>query len=408
MNDNAKSSFYDRFLAPWPLFAGVCAAFVACCIAGHWTTRHNWFANFDRFHPYISIGTLFYPTASQVRAIGKSRLDPDKIAVVIGGSSIMYGAGQRAEKAWHRELQTLLGDRFQVIDFGANGAQLQEFGGTAAEILLREHPRLIFVSDSAACIPIVGPDGGERYRYFFWDAYHKNLLTGDDDRDARLTELAAKAADQEASLELQRRMKLDSVMYFHDLWTTVAHEQCATLWQPQVGPTFTKPRKLYADPDAEPPLERRYLPAARAVAMRQLRREIELGRARTGVSYVHDCDGTRPDESEKRAKLQREIRESMPSALRQRTVLALMRRSPFYVDQLDASERTVYDAQFKAAAHLLEHADFTPVDIGRDYSQAAFCDYCHLTEEGGRRLAHDLAPTIGALARRLGYLGDQP
>ena len=67
--------------------------------AGYLAGRRNCYQDFERFHNYINIGTLYYPTASQVRSLGKAMLDPDKIIVVVGGSSILHGSGQRSGRS---------------------------------------------------------------------------------------------------------------------------------------------------------------------------------------------------------------------------------------------------------------------------------------------------------------------
>src|SRR4051794_5766419 len=99
----------DRLVAPWPLLLGVLASFLGCCAAGAWYGHHNVYENFERFHPWIGQQTHHYPTASQVVALARSRLDRDKVAVIVGANSILYGSGQRAAVLWSKALQAELG-----------------------------------------------------------------------------------------------------------------------------------------------------------------------------------------------------------------------------------------------------------------------------------------------------------
>jgi hypothetical protein len=256
MLDQNKDPFYERYLVPYALFLGISVSFGVCSVAGIRSSRCNLFSEFERFHTYINIATLFHPTASQVRSLGRAKLDPDKIVVVVGGNSVLYGTGQRPEHVWTRKLQSLLGDRYQVINFATPGAQLTEFGGTAAEILSRDYARLIVLTNVSPASPAADPDGHSLYRFVFWDAYYKNLLTPDDAREKRLAELAEERKNLSQFSEMKTQMRLDHFFYFRDLWTTLAYTHVATIWTHQVGSAFLKPRRHYRDPDQEVPPER--------------------------------------------------------------------------------------------------------------------------------------------------------
>src|SRR5207244_523682 len=108
MTDHDNNPWYERFLAPYALFLGMAASFVGCCFAGALVSRQSSFAEFERFHTFINLATLYHPTASQVRALAKSRLDPDKIVVIVGGSSVLHGSGMRGGHVWTTELQAQL------------------------------------------------------------------------------------------------------------------------------------------------------------------------------------------------------------------------------------------------------------------------------------------------------------
>jgi len=111
----------------WPLLAGVVFAFVGCCVAGRLLSQRNPYKWFTRFHAYIHPTTYVYPTASQVRVLARERLDPNKIAVIVGGNSILHGHGQRVEHVWTRRLQKLLGDDYCVLNLAVFSAEPAEF-----------------------------------------------------------------------------------------------------------------------------------------------------------------------------------------------------------------------------------------------------------------------------------------
>src|SRR5439155_1419412 len=77
------------------------------------------------------------------RAVGERR---SRVAVVVGGTSIRWGNGQRAGEVWTRHLRDRLGDGYRVLNLAMSGAFPAEFGGTAADVLTSDRPRLIYVS----------------------------------------------------------------------------------------------------------------------------------------------------------------------------------------------------------------------------------------------------------------------
>jgi hypothetical protein len=407
VTEQQKNPFYERYLAPYALFLGIILSFGACCVAGYVASHRNCFTDFERFHYYINIGSLFYPTALQVRSLAKARLDPDKIVVVVGGSSILYGTGQRPEHLWTRKLQSLLGDRYQVINFAMPGAHLTEFGGAAAEILSCDYPRLIFLTDPGPACTSPDPDGLGRYQYFFWDAYSKGLLTHDQPREERLAELAVDRSNNDKFAELKTQMRLDSCLYFRDLWTTISYRRAATVWSPGVGSSFTKARQHYRDPDVNYslPLDMRYPASDNDINVEAVR-----GRIQNSRKYAlrpiprHTTRDDRGSEGRYTSFLERSVKLGFPEPFRKRTLMPLTHESPYYVDQLASHEKAAYNALFPATAHVLEQAGFPTIEIGRDYPVSAFCDRGHLSEEGGARMAEELAPKIREMAQRLGYL----
>src|SRR5262249_32926891 len=61
------------------LLIGMLLGFLSCVVAG-WATRDtNVYAGFVRFHTYINFLTLYFPTASEVRAVVRARCRPDRV-----------------------------------------------------------------------------------------------------------------------------------------------------------------------------------------------------------------------------------------------------------------------------------------------------------------------------------------
>jgi hypothetical protein len=399
-----------RLLAAPALLAGVACAFVGCVLAGRLVAAHNCFADFRRFHHAISPGSLFYPTASQVLALGRDRLDRNRIAVIVGGSSILRGYGQGPDELWTRHLQDELGDGYRVLNLAMDGGRPAEFGGTAAEMLAGSFPRLLLVSDvflqtglPGAPLPaevhtaaIPEPDV---YGYFFWDAYFKGLIpAGAARRDALRAAARRRAADARFA-EPMRGLRLESIVRSRDLWTTLAGTHLCTVWAPPPAPTpFTLPRGRVTETRASaaaPDLEaiRRYNPNVYVVLREFARREAQAGTlllARAGP-------GLRAGEAPYLV---------FPPALRGRTLLLSGHCNPALVGGFSPAEQSAYRAAFPVFVRALENAGFAALEVGAGYSAADFVDNCHLTASGARKLAAEVAPAVRRLARRLGY--DRP
>jgi hypothetical protein len=397
MDHSTEPAGIARLIVPGALFLGVGLGLAACCLAGAAASRRNPFRHFERFHVYLTPESLFYPTACQVRALAKSRLDPHRIAVVVGGNSIMHGAFQSPSGVWTRKLQALLGDRFQVINFGFRGAGTGEFGATAAEVLGRDYPRLILISDLSPGWIHPDPDGSH-FKYFFWDAQSRGWLLPHEERDRRLRELAINTAVRrltpaqegkavlpspgEQQAELRAQMRLNRRLYFNDLWNTLAYTRFCTVWTPRTRESFLRARRHHADPEPEPIFTigdrgdnyRNYL-AAYARSPREAWDHFE--HAATGV---------------------------FPTPTRLRTLLLVLRFSPRFRDNLSVEEWASYLEVSRRSVQRLERLGFAALEVGAGFPAADFIDLCHLTEAGGAKMAEAVAPKVRQLARQLAYL----
>ena len=387
-------------LAPRLLLWGVVVSFLACCAAGRLLSRVNCLCNFSRFHPYLNYQSLYYPTVSQVRSLARDTLDPDKVVVVLGGNSILLGYGQGAEGNWTRHLQALLGNRFQVLNLALPGTPPFEFGATAAEVLLRDHPRLLFVTNtwSGPLSPPGDPDGQPLLRYFFWQARVRGLLAENAEREKRLRELEGKR--DESFRELKRQSELDADLGFNDLWNAFTYRCRSTVWFRYLQSPWTQPRRCYADPDPVlPSADERMLQAKAAETLPEMRGVGNLTRA-----FRRPPAGTaawrEPDSSAMLAG----VRACLPPGLRSRTLVLLNPVCPYYRTQLTAEERELYAESFAVTIRQYARAGVRAAEVGRMLSARHYTDHVHLTVAGGRLMAEEVAPMIRAFAQQLGYV----
>jgi hypothetical protein len=391
--------------SPAPFFIGFVTGILVLTALGHLVAAHLTFEHFQRLHRYLNSETLFYPTASEVVAIANANTTPDQIAVVVGGSSVMNGEAQGQAEVWTDELARLLGDRFAVLNFAVPGGAPEEHGFIAAQALVKEGRQVIYLADTRA--GYMGPPDGVANSYIFWDALYKGLLYGPtEQRVQRIAENAQspKLAAQED--ELQWRERLDSVLYFTDLWTGVGYQYAFLTWNylvdASIGP-FTMPRRLVPDPY---PGIMQHLPVADRISPTQMEAELRIVGSFASLTCVQDNNGTwREDPSVERwPEFQADLAASFPVELRQRTLILLTYYDPLVVDRLETSVRSCYERSLELTSDDLNAAGYHAAVVGRDYTPDDFADRVHLTGGGGRKLAADVAPLVRETARTLGYL----
>jgi hypothetical protein len=387
---------WEACLAPRALLLGCVLSFLACCALGRVVSRQSPYREFVRFHPFINYLSLYYPTASQTLALGRSLAAPDQVLVVVGSNSVLHGYGQGPEHLWSKQLQALLGPRYRVINFAFHGCDPAEFGATAAEVLERAGRKVIFVTvQFPGTAGGAGEPDGRLHRYFFWDAYYKGLFAPGPEREARLAELGAERKDDPAYAELKRRAWLDSWLYGQDLWTTFSYRCASTVWCPPVAESFTRARRRYADPDAPVPLNQRHPAWEVQAVLPGLPARLANARAPVGDSSCPDYSDT---------PMVRGWKLCFPAATRARTLVLFNHLSPYFITRLPPDVRAKHAADFVESVRALEQAGFAAMELGRDYVEMDYNDSLHISSEGAAKMAADVAPRVRQMARDLGYV----
>jgi hypothetical protein len=396
MTEPRTTRWWEQALAPRWLLAGCALSFLACCALGRLVSRQNPYKDFERFHKCINCESLYYPTVSQTRAIARSSLGPDQVAVVVGGSSILHGSFQGDRHLWTKQLQALLGPRYRVLNFALPGAVPGEFGVTAAEVIQRDHPKVIFVTNNWAGTGLQAGDvDGGRLRYFFWDAYYKGLLAHAPERDARIAELDRQKGDDSPLAELRRGARLDSWVYAQDLWTTFSYRCASTVWCPLVAESFTRPRRRYASSDPELPPDGARPPAPALLA--------NWAALLPGYRWAAVPAGA-PDPDYSGTPLVRSFKLCVPAPLRRRTLVVINHLNPRYLQRLAPDVQAKHAADYAESVRALEQAELAALELGRDYSHRDYTDEFHFSGEGAGKMAADIAPKVRHMARGLGYI----
>jgi hypothetical protein len=391
-----------KFSSPLAVVLGALTGFAACCVLGHAMAQRDIYHPFQRLHPFLEQETSFYPTASQLLAVVHAQCPPSsgKILVILGGNSVFNGYGQRHDELWSISLQAELGDHYHVVNLSAPGAGVVDNGGVIFEALAREYPRSLFVSNTEVGHYLTGDQGP--YSYLFWDAYYKGLLPESVMQNARLKKEAAATHDQD--LKLGRR--LNSHLYFDDLWTWVSYRYVSTIWNAQLKSLSFSPRAQLPDGYDTRPLFQ-----STEAAFQKMPDKLDSLRTRPPVAkgrFEQEKDGAWSLRASILKEESEEIEELLPDPLPKRTLIVFAPYNPWFVARLTSAEQSRLNLSYTKAAEQFSDAGYhvlSLLDQGFDLSD--FKDTVHLGPSGGKRLAHFVADSIRSTATKLDF-ADNP
>ena len=390
--------WFGRVVDARLVLVGVVVGFIACVGAGRGASTHLPFRDVDRLHQAVGPETNFFPTATQLAAVATDGVRHDKVIVLVGGNSILYGSGQPADGLWSRELQRRLGERYVVRNFAMRGANFAEGGAAVAEVLLARGYRVVYLANTAIASSASPFDGA--HTYLFWDAYFKGRLTPDPVRDATIADGLALYGRTPANRDLLVGQRLNAKLFFNDLWTAFAYRRVSTSYAALHAPAFWRPREAFPDAEGPPPddLGRRYRPEIR---------ERELYLVNEMYKDLMRRDGAGrwvPDESHYRWRVSdAQHPRALPKLLRDRTLMVVVHDSAFYVRRQPGDGPAKYRAAAAETVRRLKLAGYESVEVGADFAESDYADRAHLAPSGGAKMAAALAPVVRDMAARLEY-----
>ena len=203
----AEGSTLIRFLS-YSLF-GV----IMLSVIGNLAARQDIYVDSTRFHQWISADSQHFPTATHVYLWSKNQIGRNQKVVIVGGSSVMIGAGQSEIDAFSNQLQERLGAKFAVINLALNGGGTFGQGSYIADKLREDGYDVTFVSDF---LPLNRPPylNYDRYQYFFWDSKYNNLVS-------RNSNLSLRPKGQSLS-QSEILMWMNSKLHFLDLFNYIS------------------------------------------------------------------------------------------------------------------------------------------------------------------------------------------
>lgn len=380
-----------RALPNVPFFLGIVLGFGGCMIAGRAVSQRLMFHDFVRFFQSIQPQHYFYPTASQLAAHVRVTVPPGKTPVLVGGASYFRGTGQNRGELWSVELQRLLGDRYVVINFAIDQAEITSFAAVIFKILAHEYPDLIYIANGN---PVAGfpADGGEIYRYLFWDAYYKGLLPEAVLAGDNIRALARDQRRERNGLELHLGKWLDSHAYACDLWTWIGYDHFFTVWSDAHAHSPFRARRF--DGDGDYPNYAKDQLGVRADTKYAQHSE-RHGREMSHAGFAAGADGQWRVDPAAWNGWAKEWREMFVAELRPRCFVVFLRGNPYFAQALTDDERQRLELQFQLGRENLERVGYRVVQLrAEDFTADDFLDGGHLMPSGGNKVAKAVAERI--------------
>jgi len=278
------------------------------------------------------------------------------------------------------------------VNFSAPGAGVVDNGGVVYEMLSREYPRLLFVTNTEP--GYYPPAERSGYSYLFWDAYFKGTLTDDADRAARLR----REPQTDGLREYKLGYRLNSAFYFNDLWTGVAYRHASTVWT-----SWLKERSFRARGGLPDWYDERYKRKKwKQPNYEEMAPEL-LGALRQRKSIAPERfrqaeDGQWVQSKESLQTEATQISALLPKPLTSRALVVFTPVNPWFLDRLTPEERSRAETSSRHAAELFAKAGWRVIStLDKGFEPPDFVDTAHLKPPGGRRLAYLVAREIIAM-----------
>jgi hypothetical protein len=375
------------------LLLGIAAGFFAAVRLGHDAAGYSKPSNFKRLHQRISPEAAFYPPFAMLENLALAHWRPGLTVVIVGGNSILQGVGQNEHELWSLRLQTLLGDRYVVVNLSLRGAYPSEGGALVAESLVRRGIPVIYVANS-------GPGPTARayestYDFVFWDARAQGRLLTNLPRDTELTyrKTALLPAGRAKLATAALSANLNRELHFQELWHHISYRHFSTIWTYVTREKFWRPRSEFIDWEpSSPPLDQRFREGF----------DTEMTITRTFSQTLAEPDGAGGWRASAPSLQQAmiDIEEVFAPPLRPHMLMLLSQNCPYYRDRLTRAERARDEFVYATYEKLWRDHGIACVTAGTDFTPADYRDRTHLSPEGGYKLAELVAAQIRKLPSR--------
>ena len=371
-------------LAIRPFFAGLVLGLIALATAGAVLRPSSLTNGFTRIHGGLN-SRNFFATAREIKSIIDA-IPQDKMVVIVGGTSVLQGTSQSEPYVWTNYLQANLGPTFKVINFALRSGRPNDFGNLAAEMLLREHRKVIYVCDSMIAQFTIPPEASF-YQQTVFDAWRRGYLLPWPPRDKLMNNALWSNSPQ--LQDAAWGSLVDLPLNFKDLWNYFSFEIKGSVWNSISRTASFDPLRSVLDPEPAPDWYKARGYPVEADDVRELQKAAQQ---------------LMPQDDPRWLSIKTSAEEQFPPALRAITLINVDINSPFYLDRIP-NGRNKYLNQAQHMADLLMGIGFPRTLVAeRAFDANDFSDRVHLAVSGGVKLAANVAPEVRALAATLRYI----
>lgn len=387
-----------HLIRPRVFLLGIICGLLICSLVGRKIADIGYYQDFIRICGSHSTCPSFIVTASQISALIKKTCHKDQTLVLVGGSSVLMGAGQPIRYLWTKKLQEKLGCDYCVYNLATPAGGLVGYASVAFELLSNQFKSAILVSDSQ--LPPVDPDGMLWYKHFFWDAYYKGMLKNSPVKysKAQIERMKIENPNRLEKAILRNKqvrlgMRLDSYFYFNDFWTYIHYAFIQSVYDPLSGPNWSMPRRSHVDYDYEIDEQQiktlSHYPQPGSGLFESEFAVVSAFRSRgfkkTSSGYAVDEEGMK--------RLDLLLKDYPLTRVSNNIIIPIIGESPFYVNKLSEIDQRDYYHMWQRMSDLwINHGyrAFIVTGLGPD----DYGDRPHLNTLGGWKLADQVADQI--------------
>jgi len=346
----------------YPLFFYFVLGVIILALSGEWTSKQNIYENSSRFHQWISADSQHFPSSDHVYNWSRAQIKVGQKVVVIGGSSVLIGAGQSEIDSFSNQLKLKLGNDFAVLNLALNGGGTFGQGSYVADKLRSEGFDVVLVADF---LPLNTPPymNYDRYQYFYWDAKHSGLIPKD---HPLLTRLVKSNISQSEML-----MLINSKLHFLDLFNYVSVRYVKLNHSPLFGDLSLRPLGDYEDsatstlPENSYPFDQADLKITRDMANQDWNMDV----LNSSIAYY-------------RGYFVNSIED---------TLLLFCHNSPRYVNRLKPIERLKYREATQSQLSAYNFNGLKTIQPCSDFVDTDYIDRIHLSNLGAAKMAEKIS-----------------
>ena len=342
----------------------ICAMLVSSSL-GRLTLEKPQFPGLMRFWTYQSPAINFFPTARQVNMWALQQIQPNQKVIVVGGSSVLLGNGQRVTETVSTNLQKLLGKDYVVLNLAVRGGASFGQGFYVAAYLKSRGYDVTYVSEmNPGYVPPI--QNNPPYEYFFWQSYYAGAISKENQFS---TESSIREVTKERIMAF-----INNNLYFMELANYISYNFINLNHSLTAGEIWVQPLKRYPDEEIVVPFEERTL-------SKDLERAFQ--ERVTAVSRIN----LNNDQYEATARAYRKYLDMNNLS---NSIMMFCKDEPTYIDNLESGDRNNYFKNIENQMNALNRIGVRTAFPCRDLINKDFADVAHLSPDGARKVALNL------------------